>query len=133
MRAELFGRGGFVSEHPDLTQLVVDAYIRAAAWSAQDANREQVIQDASRGFLPVDIIRKEYASATYPWRERFSPIFRPDVGAHYHSVAAYALAHGLVHDQVDADALLDDRFVAKALKDQKLEGFWAAGSVSGTH
>jgi sulfonate transport system substrate-binding protein len=131
MRAELFGRSEFVTDHPDLTQLVVDAYVRAAAWSAQDANREQVITDATRGFLPEDIIRKDYATDSYPWRERFSPLFRQDVRAHYHSVASYALARGLVHEKVDADTLLDDRFVSQALKDLKLEGFWASDGGAG--
>ena len=131
MRAELFARAGFVADHPDLTQLVVEAYVRAAAWSAQDANREQVIQDASRGYLPVALLRKEYSAANYPWRERFSPIFRPDVAAHYHSVADYAQARGLVRQKVDADALLDGRFVTKALKDLQLESFWASSNAAG--
>ena len=130
MRAELFARGGFVDEHPDLTQLVVSAYVRAAAWSAQDANREQVIKDAARGLTPENIVRKEYAEATYPWRERFSPFFRPDVRSHYASVAEYAVARGLVRRKVDAAALLDDRFVTKALQDQHLQGFWSSGAVA---
>ena len=79
---------------------------------------------------PEAVLRKEYAGDNYPWRERFSPIFRPDVTAHYRSVADYAQARGLVHAKVDADALLDDRFVSQALKDLKLEGFWAASNAA---
>ena len=130
MRAELFARGAFVADHPDLTQLVVDAYVRAAAWSAQDANREAVIRDAALGLTPENIVRADYAAATYPWKERFSPIFTPAVRAHYRSVAAYAAQRGLVHGNVDVDALLDDRFVTQALKDQHLDGFWAAGDAA---
>jgi len=127
MRAELFARGGFIDDHPDLAQLVVNAYVRAAYWSAQDANREQVTRDAARGLTPEDIVRKEYAAATYPWKERFSPLFRPEVRSHYRSVAEYAAARGLVRGKVDSDSLLDDRFVRQALKDQHLDGFWASG------
>jgi len=78
MRAELFARGGFVEEHPDLAQLVVNAYVRAAAWSAQDANRAQVTRDAARGLTPIDIVEREYAAAPYPWKDRFSPLFTPE-------------------------------------------------------
>jgi sulfonate transport system substrate-binding protein len=128
MRAELFARGDFVEAHPDITQLVVDAYVRAARWSGDDANRAQVIHDTSRGQVPEDIVTKDYDGATYPWRERFSPGFRPDVASHYHAAADYALSRGLIHAKVDADALLDPRFVAQALKTQRLEGFWAKGA-----
>ncbi|WP_077228376.1 ABC transporter substrate-binding protein [Sphingomonas hengshuiensis] len=125
MRAELFGRGDFVDANPELTQLVVDAYVRAAAWSAQDANRDRVIKDSSRGSMPVEIIARDYANDGIPWRERFSPTFTRDVIAHYRSVADYAFARGLVRNKIDVDALIDQRFVAPALRDARLEGFWS--------
>ena len=128
MRAELFARGDFVADHPDLTQIVVEAFVRAARWSADDANRAQVISDASRGFIPTAVIEKDYAGATFPWRERFSPVFRPEIRQHYAAVAEYALARGLVHAKVDADELLEPRFVDTALKTLHLEDYWAKGT-----
>jgi len=125
MRAELFGRKDFVDVHPDLTQIVVEAFVRAAAWSSDEANKAQVIRDTARGAMPEEIVAKDYANSDIPWRERFSPIFSPALRAHYHSVADYALERGLIRNKVDADALLDDRFVKQALKDLKLEGFWS--------
>ena len=127
MRAELVARGDFVADHPDLTQTVVEAYVRAAHWSADEANRAQIIHDAARGAMPEAIIAREYAAATYPWRERFSPVFRPEIRSHYQSVADYALSRGLVHAQVKPEDLLDDRFVRQALKKLKLEDYWAGG------
>lgn len=125
MRAELFGRADFVDTHPDLTQLVVEAFVRAAAWSSDKANKAQVIRNAARGAMPEEIVSKDYANSTVAWKERFSPIFSPAVRTHYHSVADYALQRGLIRTKVDADALLDDRFVKQALKDLKLENYWA--------
>ena len=127
MRAELFARADFVAEHADITQIVVEAFVRAAQWSANEANRAQVIQDAARGAMPEAIITQEYASAPYSWAERFSPVFRPEIRSHYQSVADYALARGLVHAKVDPDQLLDDRFVKQALKTLKIEGLWKGG------
>jgi sulfonate transport system substrate-binding protein len=126
MRTELFARGDVVAEHPDITQLVVDAYVRAALWSSNEANKARIIHDASRGSVPEEIVAKDYAEETYSWRERFSPVFRPDVRRHYQLVTDYALARGLIHAKVDADTLLDDRFVKQALKTQGLETYWAA-------
>lgn len=130
MRAELFGRADFVDAHPDLTQLVVDAFVRAAVWSSDEANKAEVIRNAARGALPEQIVARDYANSGIPWRERFSPLFNPAVRTHYRSVADYALERGLIRHKVDADALIDGRFVDKALKDLKLEQFWAHGARS---
>lgn len=125
MRAELFGRGDFVDRNPELTQLVVDAYVRAAAWSGKDENRTRVIKASSRGFLPEDILAKDYAADRLSWRERFSPVFHSDVREHYRSVAAYALQHGLIRKPVDSDTLIDERFVTKALQNLDLQAYWS--------
>ena len=138
MRAELFGRGAFIDANPELTQIVVDAYVRAAAWSSKDENRAKVVHDAARGFLPEAIIRKDYQEDGVAWRDRFSPLFDPPVIQHYRSVADYTSARGLVRTKVDADTLLDGRFVKQALKELKLEGYWQgqdatkAGAVAAT-
>lgn len=131
MRAELFARGGFVNENPELTQLVVDAFVRAAAWSAQEANRAQVTRDAARGAMPVEIVEKDYADSGIAWRDRFSPVFGPDVAGHYRSVAAYAYDRGLVRSKVDADTLLDARFVQQSLHNLHLETFWKPVAAGG--
>ncbi len=128
MRAELFARSDFVDDNPELTQLVVDAYVRAAAWSARDENRAEVIRNASRGYLPEAILAKDYAADGLSWRERFSPVNHPDVKAHYRSVADYAFAQGLIRKPVDVDALIDDRFVTKALQSLALQTYWATGA-----
>jgi sulfonate transport system substrate-binding protein len=130
MRAELFGRGDFVEQNPELTQIVVNAFVRAAAWSAQEENRLEVTRDASRGALPVEIVTKDYAESGISWRDRFSPLFTPNVAGHYRSVADYTFARGLVRNKVDVDALIDERFVPKALHDLKLDGFWQAGPAA---
>lgn len=125
MRAELFARSDFVDANPEITQLVVSAFVRAAAWSSKDENRSQVIAKASRGFLPEDILAKDYAADGLPWHERFSPVFHPDVAEHYRAVADYALERNLIRKPVDTAKLLDDRFVAKALEDLNLQTYWA--------
>lgn len=124
MRAELFGRGAFVDKHPELTQLVVTAFVRAAAWSAQEKNRATVVHDAARGTMPEAVIEEDYADTGGRWRDRFSPLFAPNVAAHYRSVADYTFARGLVRNKVDVDALIDQRFVPQALRDLKLVDFW---------
>lgn len=73
----------------------------------------------ARGDRPQD-----YQGDDVAWRDRFSPLYDPPVLAHYRSVADYTFAHGLVRTKVDADTLLDDRFVRQALKNLNLQGYW---------
>lgn len=124
MRAELFGRADFVDANPELTQLVVTAFVRAAAWSADLAHQSQVLKDSSRGYLPPSVLLRDYDEPGVTWRDRFSPLYDAALRDHYRSVADYTYQRGLVRTKVDADRLFDDRFVNRALRDLKLEGFW---------
>ena len=130
MRAELFGRAAFIDGNPELTQLIVDAYVRAAAWSSRPENEAAVVHDLTRGSLPEAIVRKDYQGDDVAWRDRFSPLYDPAILAHYRSVADYTFAHGLVRTKVDADTLVDDRFVRQALRDLKLEGYWRSHAAA---
>lgn len=130
MRAELFGRKNFVDRHPDLTQIVAEAYVRAAHWSSLPENREKVLDIAARSESPRSVIEAEYADPTVTWKDRFSPLFDEPLRQHYRAAADYTFDEKLVRRKVDAEALFDPRFVDKALKTLKLEGYWQPASAA---
>ncbi len=91
MRAELWGTRDFVEQHPDLTQLLVNANLRAVAWISQEQNRSQYIKDlADRYGYPESVIQRESENAHISWKDYWSPLFTPSVTQHYQAVAAYA-------------------------------------------
>jgi len=124
MRAELFGRKDFVERHPDLTQIVAEAYVRAAHWSTLPENREKVIELASRNESPRSVIEAEYADPTVTWNDRFSPLFDDFLKEHYRAAAEYTFEQKLVRKKVDAYQLFDPQFVTKALETLKLQDHW---------
>jgi len=124
MRAELFGRGDFVDSHPELTQLVADAYVRAQAWSADPANREKVIEITSRAESPRSVIEAELDEPRVAWGDRYSPLYDDFMVAHYRDAAAYTFDQGLVRKRIDVDKLLDRRFATAALDRLKLRDQW---------
>ncbi|WP_243395836.1 ABC transporter substrate-binding protein [Sphingomonas oleivorans] len=124
MRAELFARGDFVDRYPELTQIVADAYVRAAHWSSLPENRKAVIEEAARGDTPVSVVETDYDEPRVAWRDRFSPLFDDFMVRHYQSVADYTFAQGLVRRKVDVDALLDRRFATQALKNLGFDDYW---------
>lgn len=124
MRAELFGRKDFIEANPALTQLVATAYVRAADWASREENRDRVLDIAARGDAPRSVVEAEYADPSISWKDRFSPLFDANLRTHYRAAADYTFQNGLVRSKVDADALLEPRFVAQALRQLKLEGHW---------
>lgn len=114
MSAGLFGAESFIELKPDVTQLVVDAYVRALNWSADEANQDAYLALQSKTGLPVSVLKRELADT--PWAAHFNPLLDDSVRKHYQDAIAYALKAKLIREAVDVDRLLDSRFLTQALK-----------------
>jgi sulfonate transport system substrate-binding protein len=124
IRAELWGAKAFIDEHPDLTQLVVTAYVRAQYWESQETNREAVIKVGTLNGTPETAVRKAYDDHSLAWKDYFTPIYDGAVVDHYRLTTTFALNNHLIRTPVRAEDLLQPRFVAQALKELQLEHFW---------
>jgi len=115
---------GFVAQHPDLTQLVVTAYIKAAYWASQDANRPTYISLQTRDGTSPRAVEWEVDESTLSWHDRWSPHFPPELYEHYRFDIGYARNKNIIRYPIDVNALLDEHFVATALHDLNLENYW---------
>jgi sulfonate transport system substrate-binding protein len=123
-RTDLFAAKSFIERFPDLTQLVVTAYVKAAHWAAQEENREALIRiGASTEAKPEIVVRRSYEQP-YPWKERWSPLFNPVVSRHYQHTVEFAVRHRMIGRRIDANSLLEPRFVTAALAQPGLRDFW---------
>ncbi|MDB6086874.1 MAG: nitrate transporter substrate-binding protein [Gammaproteobacteria bacterium] len=117
IRAELWGAKTFIDQHPDLTQLVATAYVRAQYWESQDQNRAAVIKEGTYGGILYD-------DDSQPWKDFFTPISDQAVFDHYRRTTAFALDNHLIRTPLHAEDLLQPKFVTEALKDLQIEHFW---------
>ena len=124
MRAELWGAADFTEKYPELTQLVANAYVKAAYWAAQDANREAVIKTGTLDGTPESVVRKGYEDSNVSWKDRWTPLFDDVVYTHYRHSVEFATQKKLVGKKLDPDKLVEPKFVAAALKELKLENYW---------
>jgi sulfonate transport system substrate-binding protein len=124
MRAELWGDKAFVAANPELTQLVVDAFVKNARWSSDEANREQVIRIGAAAGIPDSVIRRDYDGTAGSWKERASPLFTPALADHYRDLAAYARKSGLIAKDVDIVGAFEPRYVQSALDRFGLKTYW---------
>lgn len=124
MRAELWGARDFVQANPEITQLVVDAFVKNARWSADEANKNEVIRIGATAGMPESVIRRDYEGSGGSWKERWSPLFTPALAEHYRDLAAYARQSRLIAADVDILSTFEPRFVQSALQRQGLATYW---------
>lgn len=126
MRAELWGKSDFTQQNPELTELVVTAWLKAQYWSAQESNRETVIKDGTRNGTPESVVRRIYDDPSLTWKDRFNPLYDQVVYDHYRRVLGFAREQNLIRKDLTVDELLEPKFVKAVLKKQGWENFWSA-------
>lgn len=126
MRAELWASDAFVTRYPELTQLVVDAYLKAAYWTSQEANQAAYLGYLSQSGQPLSVLQREVEGES--WAAHFSPLYDQALRQHYTDAIAYSRQARLIRKDVDVDALIDPRFVQQGLKNLDLQHVWKADS-----
>ncbi len=125
MRAELWGTQEFVQQHPDLTQLLVNADLRAVRWISEDGNRAAYIKSMAESYgYPESVVQRETDEQQISWKEFWSPRYTPSITRHYQGVVEYAHATGLIRNAVDVDALIAPNFVNTGLQQLGLDHYW---------
>lgn len=122
MRAELFGASDFVAQNPEVTQLVVDAYLKALKWASQEQQKAEYIELLSQSGQPQSVLLREVEGE--PWKDHFNPLINDTLRQHYKDGIAYSLEAKLIRKDVKVDDLLDSRFVEQGLKDLNLVDEW---------
>ena len=118
----------FAARFPDVTKRFVKAVVKAARWSSDDANREEVFRMWARpGTAKIEHWREDYEGQ--PLRTRLSPLFDPFLTDRYKDAVEHAYQFRLIRRKFEVDPWIDRSFLNAALKDLKLEGYWPATPV----
>ena len=113
----------FARRHPDLTQRVVTALVRAADWMSNEANRDEVFATWGRsGSISAAMVREEYGGV--PLAERHAPHFDPFVLARMQQSIDDAHRFRLIRRTFDAAAWTDSRYLDAALRSLGLQVRW---------
>ena len=131
----VWGATDFIKQQPELTQLVVTAYVKGAVWASQDANKDELIKARTYTGASESQIRRSYDDPSLTWHDRWSPVFTDEVYNHYKVDIGYALDKKITRRAIDVNELLNSSFVTQALSDLKLQDFWPdtkAGALTQT-
>lgn len=125
----LIGQEAFIKAHPDITQKIVSAIVRAARWSSDEANREAFFEISSRSGFPASGYRYDFSGQELKYRN--SPIIDASIIESYRLQAKQAKEYGLLRRDVDIDGWFDRSFLDAALKEQGLVGYWPQFDADG--
>ncbi|WP_325341835.1 ABC transporter substrate-binding protein [Xylophilus sp.] len=123
-------RSAFAAQYPQTTRRVVKAYVKAARWASDDANREAVFRLwAEFGSTTVEDYREEYEGV--PLRDQLSPVADPFVLARLRDSAEDSYRLRLVRRKVDTDSWPDRELLASVLQELKLADYWPTFDAAG--
>jgi sulfonate transport system substrate-binding protein len=128
-RAELFVRRQFAADYPEITQLVANAYVKAAYWSAQQENRAAILQLTTRSGVPLSAVERDYAGDPIAWKDRWSPLYDDYMIDHYRDAIAFTRTQNLIRKDFPVEELFDRRFLETALRQLQLENYWQPRSA----
>ncbi|MCT8173869.1 ABC transporter substrate-binding protein [Variovorax sp. CY25R-8] len=128
-QAALLVRSEFEQANPAEVQRVVDVFVRAAHWSSEEKNRDDLFRIWARSGTPVASWTAEFDKQ--PLAQRNSPLADDFIVARYKAVVGDALKLKLIRREVTVDDWFDTRYLKAALKKQGLEGYWSASDAKG--
>lgn len=120
----------FAAAHPDLTQRVVTAFVKAAYFISLDENRDAAFDAWALSGLPRETFVTNFDGVRLS--HLVNPLIDDYVVARYKEQAAAAKAYGLLKAEPDIDGWFDRSFLATALKQLGLENFWSAYDAAGS-
>lgn len=122
----------FAAKYPDQTRRFVKAVVKAARWSSDEANREEVFRMWARtGTAKIEHWREDYEGQAL--RTRLSPLFDPFLTDRYKEAVEHAYQFRLIRRKFEVDPWIDRSFLNAALKELKLESYWPATPVAPLH
>jgi sulfonate transport system substrate-binding protein len=119
----------FEKAHPDLTQRVVTAFVKAAAWGSTEANRQQVFETWAKSGVPVESFVQDFDGQSLALHNTAG--IDDFIRARYQDKATRAKQYGLIKKDIDINSWFDPTYLNVALKELKLENFWPRYDAEG--
>jgi sulfonate transport system substrate-binding protein len=106
-QSTLIADDAFVVAHPDLTQKIVTALVKAADWSSQEQNRDALFEVWARSGRPASVYKADFKGQTLKYRN--SPLIDAYLVEAHRTQARQAKEHGLIQREVSVDGWFDSQ------------------------
>lgn len=127
--AGIIARQDFIEKHPEITQRVVDAFVKAAQWSSDEPNRAALFELWHKSGTPVPILEDYFSNDTLAYRN--SPLIDGLLVSQYQEQGVKAKAFGLIRREVSTDGWFEPKYLKASLEKLGLQNFWQAYGADG--
>lgn len=112
----------FAAKYPQVTQRVVNAVLKDAAWLANESNRARAYQIWTKSGYGLPSWKGDWDA--FALRERASPLFDAFYRGHYKRLLQKGRELKLIRKDFDIDQWIDPSFLDQGLKALNLVGLW---------
>ncbi|RWX81354.1 transporter substrate-binding domain-containing protein [Neorhizobium lilium] len=127
--AGIIARQAFIDAHPEVTQKVVDAFVKAAQWSSDEKNRAALFELWHKSGTPIAIIEEYFSKDTLAYRN--SPLIDDLLVSQYEEQAVKSKEFGLVRREVDLKGWFEPKYFNNAVERLGLTKFWQSYGANG--
>lgn len=120
----------FQKAYPDATRRITRGLLKAAAWLADDKNREEAFTIWQRTGVTNAVLQEEFKGTSL--RDQFNPLLDGFFQAQYKDVIAFDKEQKLIRKDVDLQEWIEPKYLNAALKELKLENTWPQRSADGS-
>ncbi len=114
--------GDFEQQHPEIVQKVVNGLVKAAAWAAEDANREEALKLWANSGTPVEALRQVHAGQSFV--RNYSPRLDEFFVDRYRTTVKESKALGLIRNDIDVARWVEPKYVERAIEQLGLQALW---------
>lgn len=119
----------FANEYPEVTQKVVNAIVKGAHYSSEEANRGDLIKTWQQSGTPGRHFKQDWDGLDL--KRRHNVLFDEYIVKGYQRAIDDATRLGLVNKPVDIQKWFDTHYLETALKELKLENYWTPEDATG--
>lgn len=131
--ANLFGSlvvtNSFVKQYPQATQRVVDAFVKAAAFVADEKNRPQVFSYWALTKTPANSLQTDYQGDLL--KDRLSPLLDDYYLANVRRGIAFAQQSKLIRRDIDVSTWVDNSYLNRAIAKFGYSSLWTKKAANG--
>jgi sulfonate transport system substrate-binding protein len=127
--AGVIGREAFIDAHPEITQRIVDAFVKAAQWSSDEQNRAALFELWHKSGTPVPILEEYFSNDKLAYRN--SPLIDDLLVSQYTEQAAKSKEFGLIRRDIDLKGWFEPKYLDSALQRLGLQKFWQPYGADG--
>lgn len=127
--AGIVAREAFINEHPEITQRVVDAFVKAAQWSSDEPNRSALFELWHKSGTAIPILEDYFSNDKLAYRN--SPLIDDLLVSQYQEQGIKAKEFGLIRRDVSTDGWFEPKYLKTSLDKFGLQNFWQAYSSNG--